>query len=148
MDLTHDAQFPFDFTGEPVSADAQLQQQLLEPELEQFERRYPEDGRVGMEVDRPDEPSPEPHQPMGVWAPHSGVEEPPAGEAATIRPGEKEQDATTTAIERMMEEHHPGSTDPRNEISANEESAAERRRKLTSVQLLRRGSTRTLLNGR
>ena len=106
VDLTHDAQFPFDFTGEPVSADAQLQQ-LIEPELEQFERRYPDDGRVKMNVDRPEEPSPEPHQPMGVWAPHPGAEDPPAGEAATIQSGEMEQDATTTAIGQMMEEHPP-----------------------------------------
>ena len=127
VDLTHDAQFPFDFTGEPVSADAQLQQQLLEPELEQFEQRYPGDSpEVTMNVERPEEPSPERDRPRGVWATPTGVEDPPAGETATAPSAEMEQDATTTTIERLMEEHHPGSTDPRNEINSKEESAAKK----------------------
>lgn len=127
VDLTHDAQFPFDFTGEPVSADAQLQQQLLEPELEQFEQRYPGDSpEVTMNVERPEEPSPERDRPRGVWATPTGAEDPPAGETATAPSAEMEQDATTTTIERLMEEHHPGSTDPRNEINSKEESAAKK----------------------
>ena len=98
VDLTHDAQFPFDFTGEPVSADAQLQQRLLEPELEQFEQRYPGDSpEVTMRADRPEEPSPEQERPRGVWAPPIGEEDPPTGEAAATSSAEMEletQDAT------------------------------------------------------
>ena len=58
----------------------------------------------------------------GVWATPPGAEDPPAGEAATVRTSTGTEanstDNNTEMLTDMMERHHPGSTDPRNQIDA------------------------------
>ena len=128
VDLSQDPQFPSDLLGGPYTADAQLQ--MDEPELQQFEERYPEDGHVRMQADGPPEPSPE-QQPMsGVWALPPGAEDPSAGEAATVQTASRNNanstDRTTEMLVDMMEQQHPGTTDPRNQIDAMENDLEER----------------------
>ena len=119
VDLTHDAQFPTDFTGDPVSADASRL-----PELEQFQSRYEQEGRVSLRSEAArspqqptEEPSPEQESPAGVWAPPPGVEDPSVGEAAAVQSGDS---PGIDAMESTSSNEAP--RDPRNQISAEEDS--------------------------